>query len=166
MLGDCGLRRYRTRMDPRHKTIRRTRRASPPRLACPDRAFSDAKRTPPHPPRAAGFGAFPSYPYCFAPGQPGQPGQTPETMTNRAFKFSILHKSTGTQPGHAGTLRYQGVARQAARAITGRRNMPGLGCRRVRFAPNWRSSQPRPSVPPWSLVGIARQGGEGFAAPQ
>jgi len=57
--------------------------------------------------------AFSSYPYQNTPGQPGQPGQTPETLTNRAFRVFNLHVYAGTQPGHAGTLRYQDVSGRA-----------------------------------------------------
>ena len=47
------------------------------------------------------------------PGQPGQPGQTTEILTNRAFRVFNLHICTGTQPGHAGTLRNQDVSGRA-----------------------------------------------------
>ena len=57
--------------------------------------------------------AFSSYPYPKQPGQPGQPGHLPETRMNRVFRVSNLHIYAGTQPGHAGTLRYQDVAGRA-----------------------------------------------------
>ena len=66
--------------------------------------------------------AFPSYPYCFMPGQPGQPGHLPETRMDRAFRVSNLHIQAGTPPGHAGTLRYQDVA---GRAKGRARGLPG-----------------------------------------
>ena len=64
-----------------------------------------------------------SYPYRFVPGQPGQPGQTTEILTNRAFRVFNLHICTGTQPGHAGTLRYQGVAGRANGRTLGHGNL-------------------------------------------
>ena len=67
-----------------------------------------------------------SYPYRFVPGQPGQPGQTTEILTNRAFRVFNLHICTGTQPGHAGTLRNQDVSGRAKRHIQGRANRPGV----------------------------------------
>ena len=66
--------------------------------------------------------AFSSYPYRFVPGQPGQPGQMPETVaSSESCKFS-LNIYTGTQPGHAGTLRYQDVS---GRAKCRARGLPG-----------------------------------------
>jgi hypothetical protein len=57
--------------------------------------------------------AFSSYPYQNTPGQPGQPGQTPENLANRASCKFYLNICTGTQPGQAGTLRYQDVSGRA-----------------------------------------------------
>lgn len=109
---------------------------------------------------------FSSYPYCFALGQLGQPGQSPETRMNRAFRVSILHKLTGTRLGQGGTLRNQDIAGQATRAKTAGRAVSRLGFRRVRFGCNSGGSQARPSVPAGPLVGVVRQGCEGFATPQ
>jgi hypothetical protein len=96
------------------------------------------------------------------PGQPGQPGQTPETLTSRAFRVFNLHIYAGTQPGHAGTLRNQDVSGRAKRRIDGRAPLPRV----VRFQSLSGRSQARPSIPPWSLVGIVRQGLETLAAAQ
>jgi hypothetical protein len=76
---------------------------------CPGPFPAQNKLCPP-PYARAGCRAFSSYTYRFAPGQPGQPGQTPESLANRPFCKSYLNIYTGTQPGHAGTLRYQDVA--------------------------------------------------------
>ena len=46
----------------------------------------------------------------------------PETPMNRAFRVFHLHIYAGTQPGHAGTLRYQDVS---GRAKPRARGLPG-----------------------------------------
>ena len=74
-----------------------------------------------------------SYPYRFVPGQPGQPGQTTEILTNRAFRVFNLHICTGTQPGHAGTLRNQDVSGRAKRHVQGRANRPGVFANQFTF---------------------------------
>ena len=111
-----------------------------------------------------------SYPYRFMPGQPGQPGQTPETLANRSFRVRNLHIFAGTQPGHAGTLRYQDVAGQAKGRICGPLSLSRIAAHVVHLPrsvpPFSNRSQPRPSVPPWSLVGVVRQGLEALTAAQ
>ena len=125
-------------------------------------AIYSAINSLPAPYARAGCRAFPSYPCCFMPGQPGQPGQPLESLANRSFRVFNLHIYAGTQPGHAGTLRYQGVSGRAIRRVHG--HAP-LSCA-IRFQGFCSRSQTRPSVPPWSLVGVVRQGLEALAAAQ
>ena len=125
-------------------------------------AICSAINSLPAPYARAGHMAFSSNPYRFMPGQPGQPGQTPESLANRSFRIFNLHTYTGTQPGHAGTIRFQDVSGRAKHHIYGR----APPSRVVRFRRFCSHSQAGPSVPPCSLVGVARHWLEALAAAQ
>ena len=90
---------------------------------CLEAAIFSAISSLPAPYTRAGCMAFSSYPYRFVPGQPGQPGQTPETIANRSSYKFIMNIFAGTQPGHAGTLRYQDVADRANGHTLGHGNL-------------------------------------------
>ena len=87
------------------------------------------------------------------------------------LQFAYLRRDTaGTQPGHAGTLRYQDVAGRAKGRICGPLSLSRIAAHVVHLPrsvpPFSNRSQPRPSVPPWSLVGVVRQGLEALTAAQ